>query len=139
LQLTQYDERGWRATFHATGMEHSTITSTTASAFEPPPWLAVQEAAREARSEESTLMARPRPERSPTLSWSVLVAVIAAGCAVSPDIVLRNQRGQEVICERVTGIYGLRTHTLLTVQRQCVEDYQRQGYERVPSTGEDKR
>jgi hypothetical protein len=22
LQLTQYDERGWRATFYATGMEH---------------------------------------------------------------------------------------------------------------------
>ena len=41
--------------------------------------------------------------------------------------------------ERVTGIFGLRTHTLLTVQRQCVEDYQRQGYERVPSTEEGKR
>jgi hypothetical protein len=23
LQLTRYDERGWRATFYATGMEHS--------------------------------------------------------------------------------------------------------------------
>jgi hypothetical protein len=23
LQLTQYDERGWRATFYTTGMEHS--------------------------------------------------------------------------------------------------------------------
>jgi len=22
LQLTQYDERGWRATFYTTGMEH---------------------------------------------------------------------------------------------------------------------
>src|SRR5262245_32297526 len=30
LQLTQYDERGWRATFYATGMEHSP-TSATAS------------------------------------------------------------------------------------------------------------
>src|SRR5947209_8134200 len=32
LQLTRYDEKGWRATFHTTGMEHS-ITSATASAW----------------------------------------------------------------------------------------------------------
>ena len=32
LQLTRYDEKGWRATFYATGMEHS-ITSATASAW----------------------------------------------------------------------------------------------------------
>jgi len=30
LQLTQYDDRGWRATFYTTGMEHS--PSVTASA-----------------------------------------------------------------------------------------------------------
>jgi hypothetical protein len=46
LQLTRYDERGWRATFYTAGMEHS-ITSATASAFEPTPWRAVQGAARE--------------------------------------------------------------------------------------------
>ena len=28
LQLTQYDERGWRATFHTTGMEHSPTSAT---------------------------------------------------------------------------------------------------------------
>jgi DNA-binding MltR family transcriptional regulator len=33
LQLTEYDERGWRATFYTTGMEHS-ATGGTASAFE---------------------------------------------------------------------------------------------------------
>ena len=33
FQLTQYDERGWRATFFTSGMEHS-ITSATASAWE---------------------------------------------------------------------------------------------------------
>ena len=33
LQLTRYGERGWRATFYTTGMEHS-ITSATASAWE---------------------------------------------------------------------------------------------------------
>jgi hypothetical protein len=32
-QLTQYDERGWRATFYTTGMEHSP-TSATATAWE---------------------------------------------------------------------------------------------------------
>jgi len=33
LQRAQYDERGWRATFYTTGMEHSP-TSATGSAFE---------------------------------------------------------------------------------------------------------
>src|SRR5687768_16028188 len=44
VQLTQYDERGWRATFYLTGMEHS-ATSATASAWELTPWRAVQQAA----------------------------------------------------------------------------------------------
>src|SRR5439155_807204 len=44
LQLTQYDERGWRATFYSSGTEHS-ATSATGSAFEPAPWTAVQRAA----------------------------------------------------------------------------------------------
>jgi hypothetical protein len=44
VQLTQYDERGWRATFYVIGMEHS-ATSATASAWEPTPWRAVQRAA----------------------------------------------------------------------------------------------
>jgi hypothetical protein len=44
VQLTQYNERGWRATFYTTGMEHSG-TSATASAFEETPWRAVQRAA----------------------------------------------------------------------------------------------
>ena len=44
LKLTRYDERGWRATFYTTGMEHS-ITSATASAWERTPWHATQRAA----------------------------------------------------------------------------------------------
>jgi hypothetical protein len=44
LQLTQYDDRAWRATFYVTGMEHA-ITSYTASAWEREPWTAVQRAA----------------------------------------------------------------------------------------------
>src|SRR5437867_3192380 len=47
LQLTRYDEKGWRAKFYTSGMEHS-ITSATASAWELTPWHAVQGAAREA-------------------------------------------------------------------------------------------
>jgi hypothetical protein len=44
LQLTRYDEKGWRAMFYTTGTEHS-ITSTTASAWERTPWHATQRAA----------------------------------------------------------------------------------------------
>jgi hypothetical protein len=47
LQLTRYDEKGWRATFYTTGMEHSP-TSSTGSAWERTPWRAVQGAARDA-------------------------------------------------------------------------------------------
>ena len=37
LQLTQYDERGWRATFYTTGIEHSP-TSATGTGWERTPW-----------------------------------------------------------------------------------------------------
>ncbi len=44
LQLTRYDEKGWRATFYTTGMEHSP-TSATGTEWERTPWHAVQRAA----------------------------------------------------------------------------------------------
>ena len=44
LQLTRYDEKGWRPTFYTTGIEHS-ITSATASAWVRTPWHATQRAA----------------------------------------------------------------------------------------------
>jgi len=44
LSLTRYDGLGWRATFFATGMEHS-ATSATGSAFESTPFRAVHVAA----------------------------------------------------------------------------------------------
>ena len=47
LQLTRYDEKGWRATFYTNGMEYS-ITSATSSAWERTPWQATQKAAWEA-------------------------------------------------------------------------------------------
>jgi len=55
LQLTQYDDRGWRATFYTTGMEHSP-TSATGTAWERTPWRATQPAAWDA------LKVRPNDE-----------------------------------------------------------------------------
>ena len=37
LQLARYDDRGWRATYFASGMEHSP-TSATGTAWEQTPW-----------------------------------------------------------------------------------------------------
>jgi hypothetical protein len=45
LQLTQYDDRGWRATSYATGMEHSP-TSATGTGWERTPWRATPTARR---------------------------------------------------------------------------------------------
>src|SRR5262249_7934451 len=44
LQLTQYDERGWRATFYATGMQPPR-TGAPGAGGEPTPWRAAQRAA----------------------------------------------------------------------------------------------
>jgi hypothetical protein len=44
LQLTRYDERGWRATFYTTGMEHSP-TSAAGTGWERTTWRATQRAA----------------------------------------------------------------------------------------------
>jgi hypothetical protein len=41
LQLTRYDEQGWRATFYTSGREHSP-TSATGSAWAGTAWRAVQ-------------------------------------------------------------------------------------------------
>jgi len=62
----------------------------------------------------------------------IIGAMLLAGCTVSRDILLRDANGREAVCEGVTGLYGLRSHTLLSVQRRCVEDFQHAGYERVP-------
>ena len=44
LQLTPYDEKGWRVTFYTTGMAHSP-TSATGTGWERTPWHATQRAA----------------------------------------------------------------------------------------------
>jgi hypothetical protein len=54
LQLTRYDEKGWRATFYTTGMEHSP-TGAIGTSWERTPWHATQRAAWEAlRNAEAT-------------------------------------------------------------------------------------
>ncbi len=67
----------------------------------------------------------------PVVAVAVL-GMLLDGCTVSRDIVLRDANGREAVCDGVTGLYGLRSHTLLSVQRRCVEDFQRAGYQRVP-------
>ncbi len=57
LQSTQYDERGWRATFYTTGMEHSP-TSATGTAWERTPWQAVLVATPSRKSTGSAATAR---------------------------------------------------------------------------------
>ena len=52
LQLTRYDEKGWRATFFTTGMEHS-ATSAIGTGWERTPWHATQQAAWEALKQAS--------------------------------------------------------------------------------------
>jgi len=47
LQLTQYDDRGWRATFYTTGMGHSP-PSATGTGWERTQWHPTQRAALEA-------------------------------------------------------------------------------------------
>jgi hypothetical protein len=53
IVLTRYDEKGWRATFYTTGMEHSP-TSATGTGWEHTPWHAVQSAAWEALMKAET-------------------------------------------------------------------------------------
>ena len=54
LQLTQYDERGWRATFHTIGMEHSPTSAIGTAVGERTPWHATQRAAWEALKRPET-------------------------------------------------------------------------------------
>jgi hypothetical protein len=46
-KLTLFDEKGWRATFYTTGMEHSP-TSATGTGWEPTQWHTTRRAAWEA-------------------------------------------------------------------------------------------
>jgi hypothetical protein len=58
LQLTRYDDRGWRATFYTTGKEHSP-TSATGTPSERTPWDAVQWPTRETLKRMTDYFAAP--------------------------------------------------------------------------------
>lgn len=63
-------------------------------------------------------------------------ATMAGGCVTSESVVLRNSAGMTVRCGPYTDFgYGNLPSANITTQmkvRDCVSDYQRQGYERAP-------
>jgi len=74
LQLTQYDDRGWRATFYTTGMEYSP-TIATGTGWERTPWHATQRAAWEALNRTNELKRdaakdRPRSRGFVDIAWA---------------------------------------------------------------------
>ena len=65
LQLARYADRGWRATFYVSGVEHS-VTNARGTAWEATPWRAVQIAAWEAL--EKTQGDQDRPKLAENIS-----------------------------------------------------------------------
>ncbi|PYN50094.1 MAG: hypothetical protein DME00_06965 [Candidatus Rokuibacteriota bacterium] len=63
LQLTRYDDRGWRATFYTSGMEHSP-TSATGTGWQRTPWRACR-VQRGRRCDRPVAMTRWRAFRNP--------------------------------------------------------------------------
>ena len=64
----------------------------------------------------------------------ILMAIGLAGCAISETVYLQNASSQTVQCGPYTD-YGDISSANVTTQnelRDCITDYQRQGYERVP-------
>jgi hypothetical protein len=82
-------------------------------------------------------------QRSGRLTLRLVLVPLLAGCGVlpilnaGPPIYLQHPgSGRKVACEAPrmpTGPFGVHgTEPSAKVQRECVQDYQRQGYERVP-------
>ena len=63
---------------------------------------------------------------------ALFIAAVLAGCIKSESIVLRHPvTGKMTTCDGYAGL-GLQATMGETRQRNCVADFQRQGYERVP-------
>jgi hypothetical protein len=64
-----------------------------------------------------------------------LAFLFVAGCA-STDVVLRHPKtGQTAICKRGGGYFGPAAPYLAQQdQMRCINDFQRQGYERAPDS-----
>jgi len=64
---------------------------------------------------------------------AALCALMLAACATSETIILRNMAGQMLQCGPYPAGLGTSTSRLIAESnlRNCVTDFQRQGYERV--------
>ncbi len=63
---------------------------------------------------------------------AVLASLVLSGCALRMrDIVLRDAAGHRVVCGGDTMVTPRQTEVAAELQRGCVRDFQRQGYERV--------
>ena len=64
-----------------------------------------------------------------------LLALGLAGCVTSEKVYLKNADGHTVTCGPYTAKGGLPQQEMMAQPklRDCVADYQRQGYERVPN------
>ena len=85
LQLTQYDERGWRATFYSSGLKHSP-NSATGSAFDPTPWHAVRVASSVGDSHHMPMVFRMLPMWSsmwPTRPSMMSCSAVMGGASVN--------------------------------------------------------
>ena len=64
----------------------------------------------------------------------LLALPLVAGCAIGEKVLLKNTAGMTVQCGPYTdfGNIPAANETTAAKVRDCVTDYQRQGYERVP-------
>lgn len=75
--------------------------------------------------------------RTRMMRWVALLLVTGvalAGCAATDPVYLRHQTtGQVAQCGPYPSYTTVRASMALLQERWCIKDYQRQGYERVPS------
>lgn len=62
--------------------------------------------------------------------WGVLACLLLSGCAVS-DTVHMEKAGQRVTCGPYANAMGIGSAGPIDALRDCVSDFQRQGYQRV--------
>jgi hypothetical protein len=80
LQLTRYDEKGWRATFYTTGMEHSPA-SATGTGWERRQRRAVEGAARDALRARRSVRSRLRQPSGRQEPMNLVRAIAVLLCA----------------------------------------------------------
>ena len=74
------------------------------------------------------------------LALAVTLLLVLAGCSTTP-ILMRNARtGQTTQCDPYTNMHPLfpAMSPHWKAERECISDYQRQGFERVPVPAGDK-